>query len=291
MNASFKAPLFAVSAAFCFASMGACVRGLDGVPAMPAVVARSAIGLVVAIALHLIASSPFKAVNKPILLLRVLAGSAALITFFESLRRIDLGTATLLIYSCPIYVSLFARIFLKEPIHGRAILGLFLGVGGVLIIVVPTVDWSRFDGSDAQTGVLFGIAASLSSAVAYTCLRHLSKTDDSLSIVTAFTVTSLLVATPLAGAELAVWPGWFNGALLLGAGLFGAGGQLALTSAYRHGEASRVSILSLVQVIFAFAISLWLFQAQPRWTTFLGGVLVIAGALLQVKFAKQLDKT
>ena len=77
-----------------------------------------------------------------------------------------------------------------------------------------------------------------------------------------------------------VWPtvnGWW---LLLGVGCFTQLGQLALTKAMQLDEASRVTSLSYVQIVFAAILGCLVFGEIPTGATLLGGVLILMGAVV-----------
>lgn len=290
-NFSFKAALLACSAALSFALMAAAVRGLSPeTTGMTAVLARSFIGLLVVLALHKLLRQPFRIVNKKAMLLRVLAGSVALISFFESLRRIDLATATLLLYTCPLWVSILAYTFLGEKLKAHNWAGLPIGIIGMTIILSPALEQlqnTQLDSSDERiVGLALGILCSLSSAVAYTTLRVLGRTDNSLSIVTAFSATALLISTPFALQSIQSMPQTNDLLKLAAAGVFGAAGQVFLTSAYKHGKAAQVAVITLLQVPIAVLLAYLFFNTQPAQNFLLGATLVFLGAALQVSSKK-----
>ncbi|MDF1660521.1 MAG: DMT family transporter [Planctomycetota bacterium] len=293
-NFSLKAALFAVTASLSFALMAAAVRGLSpATSGMTAVLARSLVGLIVVLILHRLLKQPFRIVNKKAMLLRVLAGSVALISFFESLRRIDLATATLLLYTCPLWVSLLAYGFLGEKLKAHNWAGLPLGLIGMAIILSPAIqDLQNTEFSMSSTkhvGLALGVLCSFSSAIAYTTLRVLGKTDNSLSIVTSFSATALLIASPVAFQSLDHWPESSDLLKLIAAGLFGASGQVFLTSAYKHGKAAQVAVITLIQVPIAVLFAYLFFNTEPAPNFLIGAVLVFLGAALQISPKKEAE--
>jgi drug/metabolite transporter (DMT)-like permease len=71
-------------------------------------------------------------------------------------------------------------------------------------------------------------------------------------------------------------------ALLLLVGIFTQIGQLGLTHAMRWETAGKAAAYSYVQVIFAVALGAALFNEVPSLWTWLGGALIISGALLNL---------
>lgn len=277
-----RAALYAFFAAVAFAAMSACVRGLSpGTPGIIAVAARSLVGLAVALSLHRLLKIPLMIHNKPVLAVRVISGTISLICFFEAMRRLDMATVTLLNYLAPIYVSLLAWIILAEPLRGPQIIGLPLGLLGAIIVSLQ-----QLEATPSPEALILGLAASVTSAIAYLSLRVLGRSEHPLAVVTAFAGASLIVALPPAIMSFERIPEGQDLALLIGAGLFGAIGQLLLTAAYRLGSASRIAILTLVQVPIAILFSSVFFSENLSVTALAGAALVVMGALLQVKSPK-----
>jgi drug/metabolite transporter (DMT)-like permease len=146
------------------------------------------------------------------------------------------------------------------------------GVAGVLLIQPPQV-------ADGRLAALLVLASSLSTALAMIALHRLGGTDARAVIVhfsavaMAFCVASLLLfdrefATVDLGDPSTL-------ALLLGMGVAALTFQLFLTKAYATGEASRVSVVNLTQVVFALAFDVLLFGYSFDRFTLLGMALVV----------------
>ena len=65
-------------------------------------------------------------------------------------------------------------------------------------------------------------------------------------------------------------------------GVFTQVGQVGLTKAMKVEEAAKASAYSYVQVIFAGVLGFVLFDEIPPLATFIGGSLIIVGALVNV---------
>jgi drug/metabolite transporter (DMT)-like permease len=69
--------------------------------------------------------------------IRVLLHFIAFSTFFISITYMQLATANALFFSCPFFVSIFAKFFLKEFIGIRRWSAIAFGFMGVLIVLNP----------------------------------------------------------------------------------------------------------------------------------------------------------
>ena len=127
--------------------------------------------------------------------------------------------------------------------------------------------------------VMAGLGGALGSGIAYTLVRKLVATEHPSVIVLYFPLVCVPGTLLLGGADF-VWPtatGWW---VLLGVGCFTQIGQLALTKAMQRDAASRVTSLSYVQIIFAAVLGWWIFGEMPTQATFLGGGLILLGAVV-----------
>ena len=73
-------------------------------------------------------------------LIRVILHFLAFSAFFISLTYMPLATANALFFSCPFFVSIFAKFFLKEFIGIRRWSAILFGFIGVFIVLDPNFD-------------------------------------------------------------------------------------------------------------------------------------------------------
>lgn len=98
-----------------------------------------------------------------------------LVLGYTGLQSVSAGLGGLIVSANPIFTAVLAALLLKEPLTGRKIVGLLLGIAGVASIV-----WHRMSvGTDSLHGILFTLA-SLASIVAGTILFKLLAPKGSL---------------------------------------------------------------------------------------------------------------
>ena len=68
-------------------------------------------------------------------------------------------------------------------------------------------------------------------------------------------------------------------AIYLGAGALGVAGHLTLTSAYARAAASRLAPIEYTALVWASLLGFFLFDEVPLYTTYLGALLIVAGAV------------
>lgn len=222
-----------------------------------------------------------------LLIFRGTIGFVSLLAYFYLIANIPLGDAITYNKTSPIFVALFAYIFLKESLNKWAILAIVIGFVGILFIAQPV--GGTFDKYDVL-GILSGIGA----ALAYTSIRELSKYYDTRAIVMSFmgigTLAPLLLMmiTPyIVVPENFDWmfaqfimPQGIEWLYVTAVGIFATSSQLLMTKAYELTKAGIVGTISYTNIVFGLIIGITLGDAIPNIWTFLGIILVISSGLL-----------
>lgn len=233
--------------------------------------------------------SPLKQIGgKPLLLLfRGAMGFLALLAYFYIIAYIPLGEAVTYNKTSPIFVAIFAYLFLNEKLSRWAILAVILGFVGIVLIAQP--EGGSFDKYD-----LLGIFSGIGAALAYTSIRELRQYYDTRAIVMSFmgvgTLAPLLlmVVTPYINApqELDfmfapfVMPEGIIWLYVFMMGISATFSQVLMTKAYELTKAGIVGTISYTNIVFALIIGIALGDPIPDRWTFLGIALVIASGLL-----------
>jgi len=222
-----------------------------------------------------------------LLLFRGSIGFIALLAYFYIMAHIPLGEAVTYNKTSPIFVAIFAYIFLNEKLHKSALLAIVVGFVGIVLVAQP--EGGNFDKYD-----VLGIFSGIGAALAYTSIRELRKYYDTRAIVMSFmgvgTVAPLLLmlATPYVSvseefdwmfAEF-VMPQGVEWGYVTAVGIFATMSQLLMTKAYELTKAGIVGTISYSNIVFAVVIGVLLGDPIPNiWTT-LGIILVIMSGLL-----------
>lgn len=185
--------------------------------------------------------------------LRSIAGSISLVGSFYALTRMDIAAVLTLTNMFPIWVAFLSWPMLGVWPTGRVWLAVIAGVAGVYFIQHP-------DSDGPSTALIVALVSSLSTAVAMLGLHRLQGVDARAIVVhfagvaTVFSIATFFVFDRVPGTL--PWWNWRPLLLLLGIGVTATIGQLFLTRAFATGDPARVSIVSLTQVVFAFAFQL-----------------------------------
>jgi drug/metabolite transporter (DMT)-like permease len=261
--------------------MAACVKSVSqyGIPVLEIVAARAVVS-------GLISYADIKRKNiypwgnnKPLLLARGGMGAIALFFVYYSVTSLPLAEATILQYLHPVFTALLALIFLKEIIQRSTITCIVLSLLGLLVMITPNFQGGDF--SDSWLSIGAGVLGAFGSAIAYILVKKLTETEDSSVIVFYFPLVSLPIAIITLGNDFVIPSLPALGALIL-VGIFTQVGQIGLTKALHCDDANKATAYAYVQVVFSLLIGWLFFNEITSITTFVGGALILMGALINI---------
>ncbi len=212
----------------------------------------------------------------PILWLRSIAGSLSMVTSFYALTHLPGSDVLVITNSFPVWVALLSwPAFGERPTLG-VLVAVLAAVGGVAVC-------NEFKFNDLQPAHFAAIVASVFTAVAMMGLNRV-KGISSLGVVVHFSWVSVAFCSmtylmPPREGEVAksVLPeDWNIWLLLLAVGTTATVGQIFLTKAFRGGQATKVSVVGLSQVVM---VMLWegLFGGREFNVWQLVGTLLVLG--------------
>jgi len=228
-----------------------------------------------------------------LLLFRGSMGFMALLAYFYIMAHIPLGEAVTYNKTSPIFVAIFAFIFLNEKLQKSAIFAIILGFIGIILISQPI--GGTFDKYD-----ILGIFSGIGAALAYTSIRELRSYYDTRAIVMSFMLVGtiaplvLMLITPYVRvsqdfdwlfAEF-IMPQGIEWLYVTAVGIFATISQVLMTKAYEFTKAGIVGTISYSNIVFALIIGISLGDPIPNLWTIFGIILVIVSGLL-VALAKE----
>ncbi len=217
-------------------------------------------------------------------LLRGVLGMVMIGCFVYALKRMPLSTAYTLYFVAPLLVAALSVPLLGEKVGPRRWTAIGIGLLGVVVVLRPGVD-----GLVSLPGLMVLLAAT-AYAIAAVTVSLLTRTDTPQSMVVWF------LAIMAVGAGLAAIPGWVplrweHAALILGMGLAGAFGQIALTSAFMRGDASMIAPLEYTGLVWVIAWDWLLWQTLPDTATWTGAAIIVASGLYLLRRERTVGAT
>lgn len=263
--------LWMVVAQILFATSWAAIKFLGTrIPLFELVFFRGLISFIILIFVVLWKERTFKGNNYTALFLRSLFGTTAMIMAFYAMIHADIGNASVLFNTLPIWVALLASPILGEAFSLRKLILIIVGFGGIALILKPEAETLRI-------ASIIAVAAGFIGAIAMLCVRKMATSDSALIITLYFTAFASLVSAPFTIANYvppsaAEW-GWL---LLIGVSLTGA--QVFMAHAYKFGHASTIAPFSYVSVICAYIFGMWFFGELPDiWSAIGAAIIMLSG--------------
>ncbi|HKB28696.1 MAG TPA: DMT family transporter [Candidatus Limnocylindrales bacterium] len=200
----------------------------------------------------------------------------------EAERHVDAGTASMLVNTGPIFVGLFAGLFLGESIPRRLLLGLAVAFGGAAVVGIATSSGGA--GSGASTlGIVLCLVAAVSYAAGVTLQKPASAHMPALQLtwLACFTaMVATLVFAPQLISEVAVAPlpkiGW-----LVYLGL--APTALGFTTwayALSHTPAGRLGVTTYLIPPVVIGLAWLLLGEVPPLLAIVGGAICVLGVVI-----------
>jgi drug/metabolite transporter (DMT)-like permease len=215
-------------------------------------------------------------VRWPLHLLRGLLGIGMLAAFAHGLRALPLAEAYSIFFVAPMLITGLSVPLLGERVEAARWIAIAIGMLGVVVVLRPT-------GAGLLTG---GGLAVLASAACYALsavlVRILGRTDSSESMV-----LWLMVVVAI-GAGLLAAPGWVpvrleHGWILAGLAVTGFLGQIAVTEAFRRGEASAIAPFEYSALAWGIALDWALWRVLPDRYTLLGAAIIVGSGIIVLR--------
>jgi len=272
-------------AALAFSAMSAFVKSLgQRLPSQEIVFLRALVSLALSFALLRRAGVAPWGHRRGLLTLRGVWGYAALSCVFFALTRLPLAEATMIQYLHPTFTALLAALVLGERPDRSLGASLVLGSLGVLLVTRPAFVFGGAAAPLDPAALAAALGGALLTAVAYVGVRSLSATEHPLVIVLYFPLVSAPAALPTVIAA-GVWPHGVEWLYLGAVGVFAQLGQIWLTRGLTHETASRATVLSYLQIVFAALWGALFFGELPGPFALAGAALIGGGALVGARAA------
>jgi len=268
-----------VFASFFFSLMTLCVKNIDKrIPIYELVFFRSLFSLMITLCIINIKNINPWGKNKPLLILRGVLGTIALVCIFYAIRSMPLSISTVIQYTYPIFISIFAGIFINEKITRNLVFASIIGWFGILVILNPT-QLSNINVNIENVSISIAFIGSICTALAYVTVKKLSFTEDVYVIIEYFPLVSLITLLPIV---LINWitPNWSELVWIIGIGLFTQLGQTFLTIGLKKLPASEASTINYLQVLFGSIWGIIFFSEIININFIIGAFLVLLGTII-----------
>jgi len=209
-------------------------------------------------------------------LLRGVIGVLMLSLFTTGLRTLGLAEAYTLSFVAPLLITILAIPLLGEPVKPRHWTAIVVGFAGVVVALRPS------QAAFLSVGALAVLGAAVGYALFSVLGRLIARTEPSSSLVLWTTVCMAVIGGTLA---LPQWTPVRSEHALVLAGLAVSGflAQLAISEAFRHGQAAAVAPFEYSALAWAMLIDWTFWRAAPDAWTLAGAAIIIASGIYLVR--------
>ena len=206
--------------------------------------------------------------SRPILhITRVMCVGAAMGCTYYAYRNLPLALATSIGMTGPLFTTVLSMAILKDSVSFPKWALILFGYLGVIVMVRPHE-------MPVGMGVWIELLANLFAALSIICVKLLSRTESTLTIMLyANTATTFIAGLVVIG----VWktPGSSDLMALLVIGGLGVFSQYCSVTALRYANPSFLAPFEYTRLCFAIPVGYFFFQEALTLWTFLGSLMII----------------
>lgn len=213
---------------------------------------------------------------------RALSGVGAMLCWFTAVTLMPLAEATALSFVAPLFATAGAVVFLGERVGVRRRIAIAIGFAGAMVILRPGA------GAIVPPALLVLLGACF-TATTMLLVKSLSRQDPPGTIVLYM---GLLITPISAVPAVFVWvtPSVPELAWLIGIGLLGTIGHIALARAFAVADATAVMPVNFSRLIFAAILGYMFFDERPDRWTWAGAVVIFAATVFTAHREARLAK-
>lgn len=268
--------ILASTAAFCL--MSGLVRYASNIDPYKTTLFRFIVGLGMVGTAALLGRITLKFTNGPLLVLRGLTGGIAVLIFFFSISKLGVGKGTILIYSFPIFGTIFSSIFLKEKIGSIRFGAILIAFAGIYLLAAENGHGLSLVGV-LGTYELLAIFGAMLGGVALVAVKKLHDTDSSYAIYFAQCVIGLwVVIVPANIVPCSI--GISGGLLLVAIGVASSVGQLLSTEGFRYVQVATGSLLGMLVPVLNYFLGVVAFGEVISWRSIVGSATVLGSCVV-----------
>ena len=268
-----RGAVWLIASAFCLTAMAAAIRHLSSdVHTFVIAFFRTGLGFIFMLPwLISTRGAGLKTRKLPYFAGRAIVTSIATVGYFYALSQIPLADAVAIMFTRPLYGSIFAIVFLGELVGLRRWTAIAIGFIGVLVMVRPGFEVFN-------VGLASVFIASIAGAASAIFIRYLSRTEAPDTITMYYVIFTTPVMMLLA---LFVWetPTWLELCWLSFMGLTGTLGQRAMSRGFAAADASIMLPMDFTRLLVAALFCFVLFSEIPSVYTAVGGFLIFASTV------------
>ena len=214
--------------------------------------------------------------------LRAALMGVGMMFWFVAIAALPLGDAIALHFTLPLFLIVFAAIFLGEKVDSSVWLATVIGFSGVLLILRPGFQ-------ELNIAMFYVLLSGALYAGNHTMTKMMSGTESPNT--TAFYMNLLI----LPGAAMALpfnWvkPDWHHVGWILAIGIAGSTAHICLLRAFRHADANILAPIDFLRLVFASIAAYFLFGDVSGVMTWIGACVIFLAAYYTTRKAHRIEQ-
>lgn len=217
-------------------------------------------------------------------LVRAALTFVAMVIWIEAVGMLGVNQAVAMTYFTPIWVMIFAQIFLKEFISKRYLVGIIFAIVGMLMVVDPSL--SRY----SLLGLILGVASTIFWAgYDLICKKQADRCTSAVNVSKQAFYTmafSAILSAPFALAQWHIIDSSLN-LLVLGLGSTCFLNMVVLFLAFKYASVVFLTPFSYSRIIFTAVFAFFLNGSIPKVTALAGVAIIVAVNFNALRFQKK----
>ena len=214
--------------------------------------------------------------------LRAALMGVGMMFWFVAIAALPLGDAIALHFTLPLFLIVFAAIFLREKVDSSVWIATAIGFSGVLLILRPGFQ-------ELNIAMFYVLLSGALYAGNHTMTKMMSGTESPNT--TAFYMNLLI----LPGAAMAlpfnwVMPDWHHVGWILAIGIAGSTAHICLLRAFRHADANILAPIDFLRLVFASIAAYFLFGDVSGVMTWIGACVIFLAAYYTTRKAHRIEQ-
>ena len=256
-----------------FSTMGIVTRTLEGTYSSSLFnMVRGILGISVIGGFLRFDVAPSKGKHFKLLVARGVFGGLGSICFFKAIiGGVTLATSTILLYTYPIFGTIFSWVLLGEKLNAREVVAVFIAFIGMYIILNPVYQ-------PISLMLIFALLAGFLCGLTMVMILVLRREENPLIIYFYYCLFLAIACLPGVLNPLQV-PHMRDIPYLLIFGLAGFFGQLSITYGLKYCRVATAGVVAMTEIFYAGLWGTLFFHEMISWTVVWGGGIVLASGV------------
>ena len=215
--------------------------------------------------------------------IRVTTGAFAYFGKMAGIKYNNIGDATAIYFTAPLWAGLFARIMLKERYTIINVISSVLGFGGIILVSKPSFIFGSANDETSLTWTLFIAGVAVIAGFSYASQRACGDSASTFICTVYlgfFQIPMGLIATPILGDSFENPSCYLNRGLLVGCGLTAGLGYCLLNRGMAIEKLGPATLMRNADTVVAYVMQMVFFGVSPDWLSLTGAGMIITSTII-----------